>query len=429
MLAANIYFFEGIHYEPAPPTTANWSPLNEFGGVDFTHERTSATLNLSGIPEHALLSLNGYVEPGGYQSEQDPATLTVTFAGQPAQTILFDGITPPASWAFGGMFQHDQDTLTVTLTASGLDEGDAIALFNMSVDTVDPVITVESEVITIDDEDGPEEVTVTATDPSGNPLEGVELNVIEYDGNIIQPQQQSVTTGADGTATIDVAGVGEGTSILKVQAPGGLQAQGNVQAGPFRIAIAGPATLWQGERGTYTITLKMAGGDGTEPARDKEVSVALDGAHVKRIGGGQLRTDNNGKVEVVLEGVGPTGLQPTEITASKGLLAVQKLPVHVLPVLVTLDMATATVNVNGEIMIKATVTAGLHGVAGIHLTPSLSQGQNNFVSVQSVSGPSNADGEVTFILKGLAVGTATFRAYAGNEPSPPCTITVEREEE
>jgi hypothetical protein len=210
LFSTGIYSVQPIGYEEsATGITASWDTQP----WSVAMHNNSATLTLEGslLEAYDAVTVTGRLDM--YSQFGVPTTVTIA-VGQSDVEVLA-GIDPDENpWKdFAMAGQVEGDEIQIMFSGSGFDQssGRVWSMLDLSVQVGDIVISVESEVITVGSS---EEVTISAFDELGNPVENLSLDIESEDSGIIAPQVSTVATDEHGMARVDVDAVAPGYADL-----------------------------------------------------------------------------------------------------------------------------------------------------------------------------------------------------------------------
>lgn len=302
-------------------------------------------------------------------------------------------------------------------------------------------VVAQSEAFTIGFTDS---VPIAVRDADNFPPVAATVMVKSYDGTIIQPQQQSVSTDADGNAMLAVKGIGEGLSSLVLQlaqnpAITGTSSQEAKHAQPLPYPVEG----YPGQTKKVKVLVLDAN---NKPMSNVELIASVTGGtkndHIFILNDGEdgsIKTNENGEaeVEVVLKKHTDAG-NPEKLTVmlKNDVLAVGSGDVTVKQINITVTK-TVTVSANEnspnnrvDIVATATDAAG-NGVEGVPLFGHIVGGSTAAGIVSSLNNTTfstDAAGRLLFTITGLhqALQASTARVEAGNDDTSfdDCAVTV-----
>ena len=226
-------------------------------------------------------------------------------------------------------------------------------------------VTVGSEQLTVG---FTKQVPVTVLDADGYPAVNVGLTVEPtYDADVIEPQQQSVSTDAQGHAVLDVKALDSGSSplVLAMVPSPATKGQGNQQAGPATV-IPSPIEGFAGQVKTSQVLVLDQNNMPVVGAHITASIVETNGEQVAGVVQTTDATDSNGKVSVsvVLHKSTANGQPLTlKVTLKEDATAVGTTPITVKKVYIQATAALAlssdptAPNHKGDIIVTVTDAA------------------------------------------------------------------------
>lgn len=273
--------------------------------------------------------------------------------------------------------------------------------------------------------DGSQTATLTAVVKDANnnvvPRQAVAFTTTDA-GSALTPGATPLVTDESGKATATLAvGATHLNRVVTVTATAGNISQTvSIPVTGTTVSVAGAPTIAQGSSSAYVVTLR----DGSSNALPG-VPVTLASARGNGIAPATANTDSTGQASFTVTGsasgsdtlsataLGATGQFTVNVAAATAVSGISVSP------------ATANVPINTPTALTATYLIGSVPQAGKTLTLSLTRGSFTSNGLTTLSGTTNASGQLQVSVTSPTAGTSSLTALDAGDPSVTGTSTLQ----
>lgn len=373
----------------------------------LTADNPQLTLELDNVPAHAMLDVWFLVDAGGAAAPGNDNIFTMTVG----QQTTIAGQTEQYFHGGNNRISHAGDTLPIQFSLSNAESDEYAQVVELWVGVFMPSVSVTSATVTSGGDFEP--VTATYADELGTAMAGEVIDVLGYDGDIVEFEETTATTGADGKAIFNVKGTDVGVTQFQAKARKGGQTQGQVQVkAPVITFDPGQLTLYAGQEVDLKVTVKD---DLGFVMKDRQLQTKP--SDINAIDAVSARTDNNGEAIIKVRGQKETQ-QPIKLGVSADGVNYTDINVTVQPILITVIPPIGNLEVGdlGKAFVRVTTMDGNTRLSGINVQMVVKTG-GQLITVGSTE-TTDAQGDAVILFTCEAAGTVTWIIRGGTGASP-----------